>query len=75
MFADLWNLIESIIKNINRVWDWLNYEISFTIPFKIPIIFPDGFNITFDFTPLELLGVGVTTLIILWVIKSLIPLG
>lgn len=74
IFINLWNIAESIIKNINRVWVWLNTEIAFSIPIKIPVILPDGIEVSLGYSPLELLGVGILVLLGLWLIKSLVPM-
>lgn len=73
ILINLWEIAETLIKNINRVWEWLNTEISFSIPIKIPIILPDGIEIALGYSPLELLGAGILVLLGLWVIKSLAP--
>lgn len=71
----LWSLAEKILLNISRVWEWLNTTLRINLGLKIPIIFPDGINFDFGYTPLELLGVGILVLIGLWLVKSLIPMG
>lgn len=73
VFITLWEIAETLIKNINRIWQWLNTEISFNIPIKIPVILPDGIEIALGYSPIELLGAGILVLLGLWVIKSLAP--
>ena len=75
IFENLWNIAVTLIKNINKVWEWLNTEISINIPIKIPVVLPDGIEVTLGYSPLELLGVGILVLLGLWVIKSLAPMA
>lgn len=63
---DLWSLIEKVLANISRVWDWLNTTLSINIL---------GISFDLDYSPLQLLGVGILVLIALWFIKSLIPMS
>ena len=74
IFNTLWNIAETIIKNINRVWEWLNTDISINIPIKIPVILPDGIAVSLGYSPIELLGAGILVLLGLWILKSLIPM-
>lgn len=74
IFLNLWEITEIIIKNINKVWEWLNSDLSINIPIKIPVILPDGIAISLGYSPIELIGVGILFLLGLWVIKSLIPM-
>lgn len=74
IFNNLWEIAVSIIKNINKVWDWLNRDISVNIPIKIPVILPDGIALSFGYSPLELIGAGILVLLGLWLLKSLIPM-
>lgn len=74
IFNTLWNIAETIIRNINRVWEWLNTDISINIPVKIPVILPDGIAISLGYSPIELLGAGILVLLGLWILKSLIPM-
>ena len=75
IFVTLWEIAETIIRNINKVWVWLNTEISINIPIRIPVVLPDGIEVTLGYSPLELLGVGILVLLGLWVIKSLAPMA
>lgn len=74
IFVNLWEIAETIIKNINKVWNWLNTEIAFNIPIRIPVVLPDGIEVSLGYSPLELLGVGILVLLGLWAIKSLAPM-
>lgn len=74
IFENLWNIAVTLIKNINKVWEWLNTEISINIPIKIPVVLPDGIEVSLGYSPLELLGVGILVLLGLWLIKSLVPM-
>ncbi len=74
IFLRLWEMAETIIKNINKVWEWLNNDISINIPIEIPVILPDGIAVSFGYSPLELIGAGILVLLGLWVLKSLIPM-
>lgn len=74
IFINLWDIAETIIKNIGRVWQWLNQDIAFSIPIKIPVILPDGIEVTLGYSPIELLGAGILVLLGLWAIKSLAPM-
>lgn len=76
MLNTLWNLIESFIKNMSMLWDWLSQDISIKISWlKIPLLFPDGVNISLGFSFLSVFGAGITVVILLWVVKSLVPMG
>lgn len=75
IFNTLWNIAETIIRNINRVWVWLNTKISISIPIKIPVILPDGIEVSLGYSPMELLGAGILILLGLWIIKSLTPMA
>lgn len=74
IFLNLWQIAESIIRNIGKVWEWLNNDISINIPIKIPVILPDGIALSLGYSPLELIGTGILVLLALWVLKSLIPM-
>lgn len=74
IFENLWDIAISIIKNIGKVWEWLNNDISVNIPIKIPVILPDGISLSFGYSPLELIGTGILVLLGLWLVKSLIPM-
>jgi len=74
IFLDLWQIAESIIKNISRVWEWLNSDLNINIPIKIPVILPDGIALSLGYSPIELIGAGILVLLALWVLKSLIPM-
>lgn len=75
IFLSLWEIAETIIKSVNKIWEWLNRNISVNLPLKIPVLLPDGIEFSLGYSPLELLGAGILVLLALWVIKSLIPLG
>ncbi|HEY8363658.1 MAG TPA: hypothetical protein VIK77_12455 [Tissierellaceae bacterium] len=67
ILINLWEIVESLIKNINRVWEWLNEP--FTIGFKL-----FGFEISLGtFVPLNLIGGGILVLLGFWLIKALLP--
>ena len=74
IFLNLWQIAESIIRNIGKVWEWLNNDISINIPIKIPVVLPDGIALSLGYSPLELIGAGILVLLALWVLKSLIPM-
>lgn len=74
IFLNLWQIAESIIKNISRVWEWLNSDLNINIPIKIPVILPDGIALSLGYSPIELIGAGILVLLALWVLKSLIPM-
>lgn len=74
IFVNLWEIAETLIRNINKVWQWLNNDISINIPLKIPVILPDGIAVSLGYSPIELLGAGIVILLGLWVLKSLIPM-
>jgi len=72
----LWDLMESLIKNMSMLWEWLSDDISIKISWlKIPLLFPDGIEISLGFSFLSLFGAGITTIILLWVVKALVPMG
>lgn len=72
----LWDLIEALVKNMSMLWDWLSQDIKINISWlKIPVILPDGIDISLGFSFLSVFGAGITILILLWVVKSLVPLG
>lgn len=76
VFQSIWDLAENLIKAIGSVWSWLTTPIKIDIPFLIDIPLIGGwFNMTLDYSPIGLLGVGVLVLIGLWVVKHIIPLG
>lgn len=64
---NLWEIAITLIKNINRVWEWLNEP--FHIGFEL-----FGFTISLgSFVPIHLIGGGILVLLGFWVIKSLLP--
>ena len=75
-FQQLWDLAKSLLQVIGNVWDWLTTPLKINIPLlsNIPII-GNWFNISLNYTPLQLLGAGLLVLVGLWVVKKLIPLG
>ena len=68
IFQNLWNLATEMITVIGTVWDWLNTDLIINIPITIPVIFPDGINFDLGFAPIWLLGGGIITLIVFWVV-------
>lgn len=73
---ELWNLIISLIGQMERVWGWLSTDIKINIPWiKIPLLLPDGLNINLGFNLLSMFGVGIIVILLLWVVKALVPLG
>lgn len=67
IILNLWEIAETLIKNISRVWQWLNEP--FTIGFKL-----FGFEISLGtFVPIHLIGAGILVLLGFWFIKSLLP--
>lgn len=68
IFQNLWNLATEMIIVIGTVWDWLNTNLVINIPITIPVIFPDGINFDLGFAPIWLLGGGIMTLIVFWVV-------
>lgn len=76
ILVTLWNLIQNLIENMAMLWDWLSQDITIKLSWlKIPLIFPDGINISLGFSFLSVFGAGIIALILLWVVKSLVPLG
>ncbi len=75
-FQQLWDLAESLLDVIGKVWNWLSSPLKIDIPLlsNIPII-GNWFNVSLNYTPLQLLGTGLLMLVGLWVVKKLIPLG
>ena len=75
-FQQLWDLALSLLAVIGKVWNWLSSPLKIDIPLlsNIPMI-GNWFNVSLNYTPLQLLGVGLLFLIGLWVVKKLIPLG
>ena len=67
ILINLWEIAESLIRNISKVWQWLNepFEIGFEL---------FGYNISLgSFVPLHLIGSGILILLGFWFIKSLLP--
>ncbi len=76
VFESIWNMALSLIKAIGSVWNWLTTPLKVDIPLLSDIPLVGGwFNISLDYSPLGLLGVGVLVLVSLWVIKHIVPLG
>ena len=75
MLKTLFDLILTLAENINRLWEWLSQPINISLGFKIPLIFPNGININLGYSIIDFLGAGILVLALLWVIKSLVPLG
>jgi len=63
----LYNLVLTWAGMINDFWSWFSNPVK--LGFDIPVI---GF-IGIDFVPLELLGIGILGLIVIWLIKALVP--
>lgn len=76
LFNSIWNMALGLIEVIGVVWNWLISPLSIDIPLlsDIPLI-GSWFEWSLDFSPLELLGVGILLLLVLWFVKNLIPLG
>lgn len=68
VLSELWNLAETILKSISKVWDWLFDVLIIKIPIKIPLLIPDGLEWNTGVTPISLLGVGMIAMIIYWFI-------
>lgn len=68
IFQNLWDIAINMITTINVVWDWLNDDLIINIPITIPVIFPEGINFDLGFAPIWLLGGGIITLIVFWVV-------
>lgn len=67
IIGNLWDIAETLIKNINRVWEWLNEP--FYIGFEL-----FGFTISLgSFVPIQLIGTGILVLLGFWFIKALLP--
>ena len=75
LLGTLWDIVESLLEIIGAVWDFLSSPLVITIEwFKIPLILPDGINISTGIVPLEFFGIGIFVFLILWAIKGLIPM-
>ena len=67
ILVNLWEIAETLIKNISSVWEWLNEP--FYIGFEL-----FGYTISLgSFVPIHLIGTGIVVLLGFWVIKSLLP--
>lgn len=76
LFNSLWNMAKNLIEIIGDVWNWLSAPLEINIPFLRDVPLVGGwFEWSLDYSPIELLGVGIITLVLLWIIKHLIPLG
>lgn len=67
ILINLWEIAESLIRNISKVWQWLNepFEIGFEL---------FGYSISLgSFVPLHLIGGGILVLLGFWFIKALLP--
>lgn len=72
----LWDLVITLIEKMQGLWTYISSPFKLDLSFlKIPFLLPNGLVYTFSFSILDLLGVSITVLISLWVIKSLVPLG
>lgn len=76
VFDSIWNMAKSLIQAMGTVWNWLVTPLSINVPLlsDLPLI-GGWFNMNLAFSPIELLGVGILLLLVLWVVKNLIPLG
>lgn len=63
----LYNLILTWADMITQFWNWFQTPVN--LGFDIPLI---GF-VGIDFIPLNLLGIGILTLVFFWLIKALVP--
>lgn len=73
---ELWSLIIKLIGQMERVWGWLSNDIKIETGWlKIPLILPNGLNLNLPFSLLDMFGIGIIAIIVLWVIKALVPLG
>jgi len=68
IFQNLWDIAINMITTISDVWDWLNDDLIINIPITIPVIFPDGIIFDLGFAPIWLLGGGIITLVVFWVV-------
>lgn len=76
VFNSIYKMGIGLIEAIGSVWNWLSKPIKIDIPLLADLPLIGGwFNITLDYSPIELMGVGIALLLVLWVVKSLIPLG
>lgn len=73
-FGVLWDLAITLVEIIGKAWNWLADDIKIEIPwFKLPVILPDGINLSLGFSALQLLGASLIVLLVFWVAKALIP--
>lgn len=70
IISELWRLAQAFIMSISDIWTWLNSPLS--IGFNIPVI---GYVGVPSFVPFDILIYGFLTIIVLWCIKSLLPVG
>lgn len=72
IMVELWNLAETLLKFISKVYEWLfePLKLSIQIPLKIPVILENGINWSWNvgITPISLLGVGIVGLVVYWVV-------
>lgn len=68
IFKMFWGLAISLLNAISSIWGWLITPIS--LGFDLPII---GYVGIPPFTPFFVIGVGFTTILLLWLIKALVP--
>lgn len=74
ILKSLWDLVNGFGSVINRVWDWLFEPLVISIEwFKIPVLLPDGVNISTGIIPIAFFGVGIFAILVLWLIKALVP--
>lgn len=76
VFESIWNMAKGLIQVIGVVWEWLTNPLNIDIPLlsDIPGI-GNWFQISLDYSPIELIGIGIGVLLVLWVVKNLIPLS
>lgn len=68
IISEMWDVAINLIKGIGTIWEWLKTPIE--LGFKIPII---GYIGIPSFTPIGIIGAGITAFIIFWLIKALVP--
>ena len=75
-FESIWDMAEDFIKVMGTVWNWLVSPLEINVPLlsDMPLV-GSWFEWSLNYSPLQLLGVGISLLLVLWVVKNLIPLG
>lgn len=59
----IWDICISLIENASKLWEFITTPQTI----KLPLIQD------LSFTPINYIGAGIITLIVLWLIKALIP--